>query len=190
MACAAIVACVGDDPVLATEAADGGREGAAPADAATAPEGAAADATPGPGPCGARDTTPCGCGGGKSCCIGGDVVGCYPVGQEDQADAAAGCTSTTTLRCLATTCGANRACCFNGDVNAGDACGKRLTAFDTACVDVSATAVDPYPCVDETNGNRKALTCLVDGDCTKFDAGTCVSGLMDKADRVIGVCVR
>ena len=180
MACAVVAACTGDDPVL-TPARDGGDETSATADGGP-------DAKPQVN-CGARDTTPCGCPGSKSCCIGRGVADCYPSGQEPE-DAAAGCTSTTIVRCVATSCGANQACCFNGDVTGGDVCSKRLTSFDTECVSVDVDAADPYPCINTSNSSKKAITCLVDADCAKFDAGTCVSALMDTVMRVIGVCTR
>lgn len=185
-----IFACVGADPVLERSTAEAGSPDVASssddasdgdADGGAVPrDGSSPDAA---AECGARDTTPCGCGAGKSCCIGSGAAVCQVSGNEDPG---AGCTSTTTLRCVGTTCGGGRVCCFNGERTTGAVCGARLTAFDTECADVDAA--DPFPCVDAPSGARKLLTCLVDEDCQKFDAGACLSAVMDGVGRVLGVC--
>ena len=188
LACAVFAACTGDEAVLIS----GGSDDAGAPDGRGAGDAPPSVGSPGDGgpdgssaSCGARDTTPCNCGPSKSCCPGaGGGFACFERGTEDQD---AGCTSTATLRCAATGCGANRVCCFNGAVTPGTVCPKRMTRYDTECIDVVGGG---FPCVDTTNGLTKVLMCLDDADCAPFDAGTCVSALMDEFRRVMGICAR
>lgn len=62
-----------------------------------------------------------------------------------------------------------------------------MTAFNTECIDIDPSG--HYPCVDATNGVTKPMLCLLDADCELFDAGSCVSALMDSVSRVMGICV-
>jgi len=167
---ALLVACTGQDAILANDPDAGGTT--------TADAG-------GGGSCTEVDKTPCGCGSGKGCCIGNGVVKCVERGNGTVAD---GCDSTTTLDCVGTTCGGSQVCCFNGDVSMGTTCAKRATAFDTRCAPADTTG-GPQ-CMDTSNGIVHELTCLVDGDCSKFNAGTCVPTLMDTVNRVMGICVK
>jgi hypothetical protein len=192
-AVAAVAACTGEDPVFTNES-DGGPasiEASTNADAGTSSEtstDAGSDGAPDAGSCGARDTTPCGCGPSNDCCIGTGAAVCVPAGTGTPDS---GCESTTTLDCVGSTCGGGRVCCYNGSVSPGAVCPKRMTAFDTRCVDEDN---DGGPQCVELPGTPSArlheLTCLVDGDCAQYDAGSCVSALMDGVKRVMGVCVR
>lgn len=194
-AAAAIAACTGDDPAV-TPVTDGGvgpgndgasdggdkRDGAGSSDAAT---DAGTDAAfPG---CGTPDTTPCNCGGGKSCCIGNGAPVCFPIGQED---ASAGCSSTETITCAATTCGAGRVCCYNGTLRAGTTCPLAMTSFDTQCENVDPDAAAGHPCTNAPDGFVHEQVCATDMECARFDAGKCVPALMDTVNRVMKICVR
>lgn len=164
------VACTGDDFALPSNEGDGGTPAAEAGVPAT---------------CATLDTTPCGCGAGKGCCIGNGVVKCVPSGTGSPAD---GCESTTSLDCVGTTCGGGDVCCYNGDVSTGSVCAKRLTAFDTRCAPKDTTG-GPQ-CKYTSNGIVHELTCVTNDDCTKYDAGTCVAAVMDTVNRVMGICVR
>lgn len=194
--CGVIAACVGDEPnrskMVGEDAGgaageDAEARGIPNRDAETSgPLDGGADADAG-SRCGERDRSPCGCAGISSCCVVGNEGRCAERGNEEM-DAATGCTSTNTIRCVASTCGGNRVCCFNGTVTGGSLCPKRMTAFDTECLDVNPDG--GYPCVDTSNGVTKPMLCLVDADCELFDAGRCESALMDSVDRIMGICVR
>lgn len=190
-AVATIIACTGDDPATTSTADSGANgDGASVNDSGSSGDGSVdAGADTSSSTCGTADTTPCNCGTTKSCCIGSGSALCFSRGSEDEADAASGCTSTSTLDCVANDCGGGSVCCFNGEVTPGTTCTKRMTSFDSRCIQVDASAVS-NPCVDESNGAVHELLCAVDADCARFDAGACVPALMDTVKRVMKVCAR
>jgi len=185
-----VAACTGDDPVLTNGGGgDGGGGDGGGGDGDGGPVTEADAGGDGPAGCGDRDTTPCGCkGGAMGCCIGNGVAVCVPSGTGTPAD---GCGSTSTLDCVGTTCGGGQVCCYNGSVSQAAVCPMRMTAFDTRCAPIDA---DGGPQCVELPGTPSArlheLTCISSDDCTPYDAGTCVSALMDGVNRVIGICVR
>ncbi|HVJ94574.1 MAG TPA: hypothetical protein VM580_32535 [Labilithrix sp.] len=184
-------ACTGEDPAFilagpndggqatndAQSSGPGGDDGGA-----DSPEDGGAD---GGTACIKRDSTPCNCGSATSCCTlddGGAL--CQPRGNED---VGLGCTTTNTITCVGD-CAGGQACCFHGEVTVGETCPLRLTRYDSQCV--SYNAGDPEnACTDTTNGVRHHVLCQVTADCTRHDAGTCQSAMMDGVGRIMGVCV-
>lgn len=177
-----LLACVGEDPELespepagdaaaddtSSSAVDAQADTSAAADAQA--DGGAADA------CGAaKDQSPCGCGGGKSCCLWEDGgTACFPTG-----NAPSECLNAPNrlIACVGrSSCAADQSCCVVGNV-LGGTCPTRLERWDTAC-----NPDGPDPCAG------KGVLCTSDSDCALADAGVCVPAVMDGLGRPMGIC--
>lgn len=189
---AGIVACTGDEAVIPNfgtddanvradasddgAALDGGSDATATNDASHGGNGGDACATP-------VDTTPCGCGAGKSCCSFTDGgTGCYPIG-----NGPAECISgpDAYISCVSrSSCAPDSVCCAIGMLGgSGAACGRRLSHFDTACSPAdSGTGGDPCA--------GKPILCSKQSDCEDLGAGRCEPAVMEVLGRTMGVCVK
>lgn len=191
-----VVACTGDEAVLpnlgtddANVRADASDDGAA-LDAGSdgvSPTNGAGDGGSGSGgdACATPiDTTPCGCGAGQSCCSFTDGgTGCYPIG-----NGPAECISgpDAYISCVSrSSCAPDSVCCAIGTLGGktGEACGRRLSHFDTACSPAdSGTGADPCA--------GKPVLCSKQSDCEDVGAGRCEPAVMEVLGRTMGVCVK
>ena len=153
-----VVACTGDEAVLPNLGTDDANVRADASD-----DGAALDA----GSDGVSPTNGAGDGGSGS---GGDACA----------------TPIDTTPCG---CGAGQSCCSFTDAigtlggKTGEACGRRLSHFDTACSPAdSGTGADPCA--------GKPVLCSKQSDCEDVGAGRCEPAVMEVLGRTMGVCVK